>query len=312
MEGPSYRAGFAIRKALITAAALIVALMGSADAQDDAASGAVVYPPNEAPAGDFFTHWFNRVDAARESQPHWTPPLMTLSPLITELLRVDGYYQQLGNGGDILNIGGGKGLFLVPTETNEFDIGLPTYQQRYHVQPGSGLSDLQFLLLKQRLLSAPEGQGDYIITAALAGQAPTGSALFTNNAYVITPSLLAGKGFGKFSIQAATSVAVPTSHQNTLGTSWATNTTLQYNLGEVFWPEFEVNWTHWLNGTQRGGQDQLFLTFGVIIGPLALAGRLALTVGAGYQFAVAPAQRLTPALTPEYRRNVIITTRLLF
>jgi len=259
-----------------------------------------------------FTHWFNRVDAARESQPHWVPPLVTLSPLITELLKEDGYHQRLGNGADILNLGGGKGLFLVPTETNEFDIGLPTYEKRYHVQPGSGLTDLQFLLIKQRLLSAPADLGNYIVTAALAGQAPTGSALFSNNAYVVSPSLLAGKGFGQFNVQAATGFAVPTSHQNTLGTSWATNTTLQYNLEDVVWPEFEVNWTHWLDGTQRGGQDQLFLTFGAIIGPLPLAGRLGLTVGAGYQFAVAPTQRLTPALTPEYRHAFILTTRLLF
>jgi hypothetical protein len=123
---------------------------------------------------------------------------------------------------------------------------------------------------------------------------------------------LAGKGVGQFNVQAATGLAVPTAHLTTLGTSWATNTTLQQNLGDVFWPEFEVNWTHWLDGTQHGGQDQLFLTFGAILGPLPLVGRLALTVGAGYQFAVAPAQRLTPALTPEYQHSLVITTRLLF
>ena len=61
---------------------------------------------------------------------------------------------------------------------------------------------------------------------------------------------------------------------------------------------------------RRGGQDQLFLTLGTIVGPLPLAGRLALSVGAGYQFAVAPAQRLVPALLPVYQHNFIITTRL--
>ena len=80
-------------------AALAAAFSAPAHAQS-----AVPPPPSsEAPVSDFFTHWFDRVDAARESQPHWTPPLMTLSPLITELLREDGYYQQLGNGADILN-----------------------------------------------------------------------------------------------------------------------------------------------------------------------------------------------------------------
>jgi hypothetical protein len=256
--------------------ALAAAFSASAHAQDAAPP-----PSSEAPVSDFFIHWFDRLDAARESQPHWTPPLMTLSPLITELLREDGYYQQAGNGADILNIGGGKGLFLVPTETNEFDIGLPSYQQRSRVQPGSGLTDLQFLLVKQRLLSAPEDQGNYIVTAALAGQAPTGTALFTNNAYIVTPSLLAGKGFGHFNVQAATSFAVPTAHQNTLGTSWATNTTLRHNLEDVNWPEFEVNWTHWLNGSPRGGQDQLFLTFETIYRPASTGGAIGPRRGSG-------------------------------
>jgi hypothetical protein len=212
--------------------AFIAASTAAADAQD------VASPSDQTPTSGFFIDWFDRVDAARESQPHWTPPLITLSPLITELLKEDGYYQQLGNGADILNVGGNKGLFLVPTETNEFGIGLPTYQQRSHVQPGSGLTDLQFLLIKQRLLSAPEDRGNYIVTAALAAQAPAGTALFSNNAYVVTPSLLAGKGFGQFNVQAATGFAVPTAHQTTLGMSWANNTTLPYNLGDVFWPEF--------------------------------------------------------------------------
>ena len=97
-----------------------------------------------------------------------------------------------------MNIGGGKGLFSRADRDQEFDIGLPTYQQRY--QPGSGFTDLQLLLIKQRLLSAPEDQGNYIVTAALGGLAPTGSALFTNNAYVVTPSLLAGKGLGQFNV----------------------------------------------------------------------------------------------------------------
>ena len=192
MEDQIIGRGSPFAEPLITAAALTVAFITSANAQEYAAPTVTATPPSsEAPVIDFFTHWFDRVDAARETQPHWVPPLVTLSPLITELLKEDGYYQRLGNGADILNLGGGKGLFLVPTEANEFDIGLPTYEKRYHVQPGSGLTDLQFLI-KQRLLSAPEDQGNYIVTAALAGQAPTGTALFTNNAYVVMPSLLAG------------------------------------------------------------------------------------------------------------------------
>src|SRR3984893_4274078 len=265
-----------------------------------------------SPVETYFANWFARVDQARESQPHWLPPLMTLSPLITELLRQDAYYQWMGNGARLLNLGAGKGLFLVPTKTNEVDIGLPTDQERYGAQPAAGLADWQFLLVKQRLFSANAQEGNYVVTAALAAQAPIGAAPLTNNAFVIAPTLAAGKGFGNLNIQAATSLVIPTAHEDTIGTTWRTNVTFQYQLGQIFWPEFEVNWAHWLDGSQRGGLDEVFLTVGALFGPFPIGGRMAIVVGGGFQFAVAPSQRLTPALTPEYQNNIIFSGRIVF
>jgi hypothetical protein len=37
-------------------------------------------------------------------------------------------------------------------------------------------------------------------------------------------------------------------------TPWATNVTFQYRIAKVITPEVEVNWTQWLDGTQRGGK----------------------------------------------------------
>jgi len=95
--------------------------------------------PATSPIDDYFANWFVRVDQAKQSQPHWLPPLMTMSPLITELLRQDAYYQWAGNGSRVLNLGAGKGLFLVPWKTIEVDFGIPSFQQRYDVQPAAGL-----------------------------------------------------------------------------------------------------------------------------------------------------------------------------
>jgi hypothetical protein len=228
-------------------------------------------------------------------------------------LREDAYYQWLGNGARLLNLGSSKGLFLVPTKTNEeVDIGLPTYRERYGAQPAAGLADWQFLLVKQRLFSANAQEGNYVVTAALAAQAPTGAAPFTHNAFVITPTLAAGKGFGNLNIQADTSLVKPTTHADTLGTAWRTNVAFQYQLDEIFWPEFEVNWAHWFDGTQRGGLDEVFLTVGALFGPFPIGGRAALVVGGGFQFAVAPSQRLAPALAPEYQSNIIFSGRIVF
>lgn len=265
-----------------------------------------------SPIETFFSNWSARVDEARNSQPHWLPPLMTISPLITQLVRVDGSYQWQGNGARTLNLGGTKGLFLVPSKTMEVDIDFPNYQQRYGVQPAVGLTDYQFLLVKQRLLSANDQEGSYILTAALAAQTPITSSPFTNNAFVITPTIAGGKGFGDLNIQATTSLAIPTAHQDTLGTSWLTNVAFQYRVDGVFWPEFEVNWTHWFGGTQRGGMDQVFFTVGALAGPFPISQRASVTFGAGFQFAVAPATTLAPVLTPAYQNALLFSARLGF
>jgi hypothetical protein len=262
--------------------------------------------------GSYFDNWFNRVDAARESQPHWAAPLITTTPLLVEQLRADVYYESLGNGAHVLNLGGGKGLELIPTTSNEIFIAIPPYQERYGVKPADGFTDWQFLLLKQRLLSANEQNGDYVVTAFLSVQAPIGITAFTNNAYVITSTLGAGKGFGNFAIQATTGLALPTNHADTLGTPWATNVAFQYRIAKVFTPEVEVNWTQWLDGTQRGSKNQVFLTVGAVLGTFHFTDRLGLVVGAGYQFAVGPLEERKPVLTPVYRNNWIFSARLPF
>jgi hypothetical protein len=121
------------------------------------------------------------------------------------------------------------------------------------------------------------------VTAALAAQVPTGARPFTNDAFVITPTLAAGKGFGNLNIQAATSLVIPTAHEDTIGTTWRINVAFQYQLGQIFWPEFEVNWAHWLDGSQRGGLDEVFLTVGALFGPFPIGGRVAIVVGGGFQ-----------------------------
>lgn len=265
------------------------------------------------PASDgFLANWFRRVDAARASQPHYAAPLITVTPLLIEQVRFDFYDEQLGNGAHVLNYGGSKGLELIPSTTNEVFVTIPSYQQRSAGAPAAGLTDWQFLLVKQRLLSADEQDGNYILTAFLAAQAPIGIPQFSLDSYVVTPTLAGGKGFGDFDIQATTGLAVPTDHAALLGTAWATNVTFQYRIARLFWPEVEVNWTHWLGGTQRGGLNQVFLTFGAVVGTVKLTDRLGLALGAGYQVAVAPPLQVKPAITPLYQNNFIASARLPF
>ena len=271
----------------------------------------------DAPAGnaisEYFAHWFDRVREAQESQPHWMTPLVTVTPRLEQEVRADFYIESLGNGASVTSFGNGKGLELIPTTTNELLLNVPTYEERYNVKPASGFGDYPFILVKQRLLSANEQNGNYIITAFLGVQAPTGIKAFTNNIYVITPTIAGGKGWGDFDVQATVGVAVPVSHESTVGTSVLTNAAFQYHFLKYFWPEVEVNWTWWADGL-RGGKNQVFITPGIIFGRfnLGVGERVNAIFGFGYQQAVSPKLTKQPELTPLYDHAWVVTARVSF
>ena len=258
----------------------------------------------------FFDTWASIARAAKASQPHWITPLATVTPRLEQEFRYDQSFEHTDTGADIKVYDGGKGLELIPTTTNEVLINLPPYDQRTNFKPASGWGDWPALTIKQRLLSANEENGNYIVTTFLGVQAPTGQIPFTNDAWLVTPTLAAGKGWGDFDIQATVGVPIPLEHEDTIGVSIVTNVAFQYHVAKYFWPEVEVNYTHWTDG-DHGGKDQVFITPGLILGRFELAKDMNLIVGAGYQFAVTPVTT-KPVLTPVYDNNWIATTRLTF
>jgi hypothetical protein len=265
---------------------------------------------NSGSIGDYFDHWYDRVTAAQSSQPHWMTPLMTVTPRLEEEFRYDQYFERTNTGSDIANFDAGKGLELIPTTTNEILINLPPYLDRTKARTASGWGDWPLLTVKQRLFSADEQNGNYIVTAFLGVQKPLGTAAFTNHAWLVTPTLAAGKGWNDFDVQATVSAVLPTAHSNTIGTAIVSNATLQYHFDEYFWPEIELNDTTWSGGA-RSGLNQLFMTAGVIFGRFQLAEHARFIVGGGYQFALSPKLVPTP-LTPAYDHNYVISARLAF
>ena len=101
-----------------------------------------------------------------------------------------------GNGADLANFDSGKGLELIPTTSSEVLFNLPPYEERTNKKPAEGFGDWPVLTVKQRFISANAENGDYIVTGFLGVQAPIGVAAFTNHAWMITPTLAAGKGWG--------------------------------------------------------------------------------------------------------------------
>jgi hypothetical protein len=262
---------------------------------------------------DILRYFDNSADAARASQPEWSSPLVTTTALMEQRFRLDMYQQHSGNGADTSELDGGKGLDLIVSPTNEIQFALPPYEIRTSTPTSkslAGYGDWAFMRMEQRLFSANKDDGDYVVTAWLTLQAPTGIKALTSSSWSLQPTLAFGKGWGDFDIQGTITGVLPTSNVHVLGQQIQSNTALQYHLDTVFWPELEVNWTYYPDG-QRAGLNQVYLTPGVVIGRFDIGHGLKFTTGIGYQVAVAPQYRAKP-LTPAYANNVIVTTRMNF
>jgi len=275
---------------------------------------ASVAPVVDAKAvSNFIAAWQARAAQVRANQPAWSSPLITTTGMLEQRFRFDVSEEHAVNGADTTVLGGGRGLDLIVSNSNEIQITAPPYDIR-NTSTGkgsfSGFDDWAFLRVKQLLASSPASGGNYFITAWLQIQAPTGIAPLTSNAWTYLPTLAIGKGWGDFDIQATVGGVLPASRVATLGDQIQTNVAFQYHLMKVLWPEFEVNWTCYADG-QRGGLNQVYLTPGLVIGRFRLADGILFTTGIGYQIAVAPNYRPSP-MTPAYSNALVFTSRFNF
>ena len=264
---------------------------------------------------NYFEHWQDRVDAARASQPNWSSPIVTTTSTLEERVRFDTQYQEAGNGTKTWNLDGGKGVDLIVGEATEFQIAaIPYYirnsDQKFNKGALSGFADWPVFRVKERLLSSPSDQGDYVIAAWLQVQDAAGIKPLTSNALTLSPTIGLGKGWGRLVIQGTIGATIPTAREDKLGTQVSNNMAIQYHIGQYFWPQIESNMTCWIDG-QRGGKTQLYLTPGLVIGRFKLNTHLRFTAGLGYQVAVSPHYQYSPLL-PAYNKAWILSTRFGF
>ena len=228
--------------------------------------------------------WFARSDRNKEEQPHWITPLATTTPRLEQEFRYDIVWQELGAGHNVTNIGGGKGLELIPFDRTEIILSVPPYFTRnFPSTTADGFGDFSWLV-KYRLLTVNEKEGNYIVTAFLGGSLPTGSSRNGAEHATLTPTLAYGKGWGNFDIQGTFGMTFPVADTTTIGTPVAWNNAFQYRVARKLWPELEINTTFFPNGL-REGNKQVFLTPGLVIGRIPLNHRIGLTFGAGVQIA---------------------------
>jgi hypothetical protein len=269
--------------------------------------------PGSSAIEAFLADWDALVDRARASQPSWSSPLITTTSTLEQRARFDTSLQHAGTGANTTVLDGGKGIDLIVADTTEIQIALAPYDIRTtpkNKSNFSGFGDWPFFRIKERLFSSPADQDDYVVSAWVQTQASTGIAALSSDAFSILPTVGFGKGFDRLVFQGTIGAVIPTNYETKLGNQIAGNLAVQYHLDDILWPQWEVNWTHWVDG-QRDDKDQVFMTPGLVVGRIPLAERLKLTAGLGYQFAVSPHYQPSPLL-PSYNHAWVFTTRLNF
>jgi hypothetical protein len=265
---------------------------------------------NSASDDSFISSWLAMVTHTQDEQPHWMTPLVTVTPRLEQEFRFDAYSEDLTNHGALDSYGASNRLEFIPTEATELAIGIPPYQTRTS-NTGStladGWGDWPVFVLKYRLLSANEDQGNYIVSAFFQASAPTGNTAFTSHVWTFQPTIAFGKGWDDFDLQATISQQFPVGDslaEKHFGEPVLVNVAAQYHLFDVLWPEVELNSTWWPDGA-RQGKIQSFFTAGVILGRFQIRDRVRFVLGAGYQIAISPNE-------PSYRNNIIVTARTTF
>ena len=277
------------------------------------ADASIPPPPEVNGLQSYFDTWDQRTAWARASQPEWSSPVATTTSLLEQRVRVDTQFQRSGNDTDTIDLDGGKGVDLIVGDTQEIQVALPPYYIRTaEVQKNAleGFNDWSFFRFKQRLLSSPSDAGNYIVSAWLQVGAPVGIQKLTNHAWTLSPTLGFGKGWGNFVIQGTVGGVLPTAYQAKIGNQIQTNVAFQYHVLKYFWPQVEVNWTYYPDGP-RAHLSQVYLTPGINVAHLAITKHMNLTIGVGYEVAVAPSYRAKPLL-PTFDRAWILSTRVNF
>jgi hypothetical protein len=256
---------------------------------------------------NFFAKWEARTTATQARQPAWPPPLISPYPMLIQVFRADFLRQITPTLTSTWNYGASRGLNLIPGFNSEFDFYYPPYIQHNTPKVKDGFGDVGFLY-KYRFLSRNEKEGNYMLSAQITATIPTGSHSNGSPDASVSPTLLGGKGFGKFNVISCLGGTLPTEETNKVGRSIAWNTTAQYHISKYVWPELESNATWFFEG-KNDGKKQNFITPGIVFSKFKLRpddadSRIGVAFGAGMQ--IATSQFHT------YNHELAFTTRFVF
>lgn len=272
--------------------ALVLCLTGSAEV------------PRALAQSNWIRSYEARLKATQAEQPRWATPLVTVAPRLEQGFRADFVRQSIADGQQSWNFGNTKGLQIVPFRRIELRFSPPPLVTHTNPHSEDGFGDVAFRA-KVRIYGSSEEHRNAIVTAILGASVPTGKNGNGSCCAILTPTVEAGKGFGKVDGITSLGGSLPVTSAATLGRQIVWNNAAQYHATRLLWVEAELNST-FFRGGKSDGRSQTFATPGVIVSriPMTRSGSLALTLGAGEQIA------LTHFNT--YNHSPIFTVRLRF
>lgn len=255
---------------------------------------------------NFFSQWEDRVRKTSAQQPGWAVPVVAPPSGIVQLARIDVLHQWSSTGASTWNYGNSKGFNFIPYYKTEIDVNLPPYIEHNSPKVVDGAGDFS-MVLKYRPFSGNAENGNYSTAFQVAATGATGSYKNGMARTTINPTLIVGKGFGRFDVQSSLGGTLPVGSIHVIGRTIVWNTVAQYHVRKIFWPEIEVNSSFFHLGS-NDGKNQTFITPGLMVSKINLrrdpGNRLALLFGGGMQIATSRYHA--------YNHGLVLTGRMNF
>lgn len=254
----------------------------------------------------FFANWENRVRATSAKQPTFPIPVIAPSSQLVQLVRFDVLRQITPTHTNTINVDNGKGLNLIPFANTEIDINLPPLIEHQNVKVVDGTGDFS-MVWKYRPFASPSEKHNYSVGGQMLFTVPTGSYKNGTAVSTIQPTLMGGKGYKHFALQSTLGGVLPTSSVPTIGRTITWNTTAQYQVAKIFWPEIETNANYYHLGA-NDGKNQTFVSPGLMVSKIKFRkdpkDRLALILGGSFQVATSTYHA--------YNHGLVFTSRFAF
>jgi hypothetical protein len=191
-------------------------------------------------------------------QPAMVTPLAEADPRLIQFARAAFSNEYTAAGTETVSYGNGRGLGVIAGHRFEFDYMPPSYIQHNTPAQKDGLGDTS-ALVKVRIASGNAQHGNFATAAILSHSFATGS--YRNGASTDTwnPTLVSGRGFGRFNAQSSLGGTMPTGKIATQGRTIAWNALMQAHATTHAWLELENNATFYFEGS-HDGRMQNFVT----------------------------------------------------